>query len=62
VRITVSEEETVSVEMHVALEWGASFGEVGQAVQNRVGDYLARMARARPARVDVVVGQVGPPA
>jgi phenylpyruvate tautomerase PptA (4-oxalocrotonate tautomerase family) len=29
-------------------------------VQVRVGDYLARMARARPARVDVVVDEVGP--
>jgi uncharacterized alkaline shock family protein YloU len=60
VRIAVSEEDAVSVELHLALEWGASFGEVGQAVQNRVGDYLARMARARPARVDVVVDEVGP--
>ena len=60
VRISVAEDETISVELHVALDWGAAFGEVGRGVQARVGDYLARMARARPARVDVVVDEVGP--
>ena len=60
VRIAVSDDETVSAEVHLSLEWGASFGEVGQAVQDQVGDYLERMARARPGRVDVVVDEVGP--
>jgi len=60
VRIAVSDAETVSAEVHLSLEWGASFGEVGQAVQDQVGDYLERMARARPGRVDVVVDEVGP--
>jgi uncharacterized alkaline shock family protein YloU len=48
------------VEVHLALEWGASFPEVGRGVQDRVGDYLARMADLRPARVEVVVGEIGP--
>jgi uncharacterized alkaline shock family protein YloU len=60
VRISVAEDETVSVEVHIALEWGASFPEVGRGVQDRVGDYLARMADLRPARVEVVVGEIGP--
>ena len=60
VRITVAEDETVSVELHLALEWGAAFPEVGRAVQDRVGDYLARMADAGPARVNVVVAEIGP--
>ncbi len=60
VRIAVAEDQTVSVELHLALEWGASFPEVGRAVQDRVGDYLARMAGARLSRVDVVVAEVGP--
>jgi uncharacterized alkaline shock family protein YloU len=59
VRISVAEDETVSVEVHIALEWGASFPEVGRGVQDRVGDYLARMADLRPARVEVVVGEIG---
>jgi uncharacterized alkaline shock family protein YloU len=60
VRISTAESGTVSVELQLELEWGASFPEVGRAVQERVGDYLARMADLRPARVDVVVGEIGP--
>ena len=60
VRITVSDTQKVSVELHLALEWGASFPEVGRAVQERVADYLAQMADLRPARVDVVVAETGP--
>jgi uncharacterized alkaline shock family protein YloU len=58
VRISVAEDQTVSVELHLALEWGASFAEVGRGVQDRVGDYLARIADLRPARVEVIVGEI----
>jgi uncharacterized alkaline shock family protein YloU len=60
VRISVGEDDRVSVELHLALEWGAAFGPVGSEVQIRVAEYLARMADFRPARVDVVVDEVGP--
>jgi uncharacterized alkaline shock family protein YloU len=60
VRITVAEDQVVSVELHLALEWGSALGEVGRAVQDRVAEYLGRMADLRPARVDVVVGELGP--
>ena len=60
VRISFGEDGTVSVELHLALEWGAAFRDVGLAAQERVGDYLTRMADLRPARVDVVVDEVGP--
>ena len=60
VRITVGEDERVSVGLHLALEWGAAFPDVGRAVQRRVGDYLTRMADLRPVKVDVVVDEVGP--
>jgi uncharacterized alkaline shock family protein YloU len=60
VRIAAGEDGQISVELHLALEWGAAFPEVGRAVQSRVGDYLERMAGARPARVDVVVAEIGP--
>ena len=60
VRISVGEDESVSVELHLALEWGAAFADVGTAVQERVGGYLARMADLRPARVDVIIAEPGP--
>lgn len=60
VRIAVGEDGRVSVELHLVLEWGASFGPVGSEVQSRVAEYLARMADLDPARIDVVVDEVGP--
>jgi uncharacterized alkaline shock family protein YloU len=60
VRIAVGDDNRVSVELHLVLRWGAAFGPVGSEVQARVGEYLARMADLEPARVDVVVDEVGP--
>jgi uncharacterized alkaline shock family protein YloU len=60
VRIAVAENGDVAVVLHVRLDWGASFPEVGQAVQERVGGYLERMADLRPVKVDVVVTETGP--
>ena len=51
----------VAVELHLDLAWGASARAVGLAVQQRVGEYLARMTGARPASVDVVFDEIGPP-
>jgi uncharacterized alkaline shock family protein YloU len=51
----------VSLELHVALASGANVEAVGRAVQERVADYLARMADVRPEAVDVVVAEIGPP-
>lgn len=50
----------VRVELHLALDWGASAVEVGRRVQERVAEYLGRMADIRP-QVDVVVDEFGPP-
>ena len=52
------EQGAVTVEVHLAVDWGASIPEVGRLVQRRVADYLETMADARPARVDVVVDDV----
>ena len=49
------------VELHVAVEWGASIPGVGRAVQARVREYLGRMADVEDAVVDVVVDEVGAP-
>ena len=57
VRIT-DEEGRISVELHVAVDWGASIPTVGREVQERVAAYLARMANLDAVRVDVVVDEV----
>jgi uncharacterized alkaline shock family protein YloU len=52
----------VTVELHLALDWGASVPAVGAQVQERVAGYLARMADVRPDSVDVVVDEIASPA
>jgi uncharacterized alkaline shock family protein YloU len=51
----------VRIELHLALAWGASAPAVGRAVQERVRDYLGRMADLEPAAVDVVVEEIDTP-
>jgi len=51
----------VRLELHVAIEWGASVPAVGRDVQQRVAEYLARMANVEPEAVDVVIDEIGPP-
>jgi uncharacterized alkaline shock family protein YloU len=53
------EDGEARVEVHLVLEWGASIPTVGRAVQERVREYLARMADVDPVAVDVVVDEVG---
>jgi uncharacterized alkaline shock family protein YloU len=50
----------VRVELHIAVEWGASIPEVGREVQQRVAAYLERMAKVDPEAVDVIVDEIGP--
>ena len=57
----LGEDGHVRVELHLALEWGASVPDVGREVQRRVVGYLARMANVEPEAVDVVVDEIGPP-
>ena len=57
----VDEDGRVRVELHVAVEWGASIPEVGREVQERVAAYLDQMANVDPEAVDVIVDQIGPP-
>lgn len=60
--VRVSESEgRVTVELHVEVDWGASIPDVGRAVQERVREYLARMADVEPAAIDVVVDEIGAP-
>jgi uncharacterized alkaline shock family protein YloU len=61
VRVT-EEDGRVSVEVHVGVEWGVSIPDVGRAVQERVREYLRRMADLDAEAVNVVVDQIGSPA
>lgn len=54
------EAEAVSLELHLVVDWGASVPAVGRAVQDRVSDYLRRMADVKPVSVDVVFDEIGP--
>jgi uncharacterized alkaline shock family protein YloU len=54
------ESGAVRLEVHVETEWGASIPDVGREVQQRVRDYLDRMAGVEAEAVDVVVDDVGP--
>lgn len=56
--VKVSREDgRVTVELHLALDWGAGAGAVGGKVQAHVADCLVRMADVRPDSVDVVVDE-----
>ena len=48
----------MTVELRLAVEWGASIPAVGREVQQRVREYLRQMADVDAARVDVVVDEV----
>ena len=57
VRVTESD-GSFSLEVHVAVVWGARAPEIGLAVQGRVADYLRRTAKLPSVAVDVVVAAV----
>ena len=59
--VRVSGEELgVRVELHVSVDWGAAIPDVGREVQERVREYLQRMADVEPVSVDVVIEEIGP--
>jgi uncharacterized alkaline shock family protein YloU len=49
------------VVVHLELEWGAAAEDVSRRVQDRVSEYLERMANLEVGSVDVVVERVGAP-
>jgi uncharacterized alkaline shock family protein YloU len=57
VEVTQSD-DTLEIAVHIELEWGRSAGEVGAAVQQRVREYVERMANTRVTTVDVMVERV----
>jgi uncharacterized alkaline shock family protein YloU len=50
----------VTLEVHVALAWGAQASDVGSRVQARVSQYLVRTAKLASVSVDVVVDGIAP--
>jgi uncharacterized alkaline shock family protein YloU len=48
----------VRIELHIAVDWGASIPDVGRELQSRVAAYLARMASVEADAVDVVVDEI----
>ena len=50
----------VKVELRLAVDWSASIPEVGREVQQRVREYLKRMADVEAGEIDVVVDEIGP--
>jgi uncharacterized alkaline shock family protein YloU len=58
----LDDEGRVRIELHIAVEWGASIPDVGRELQSRVAAYLARMASVAADAVDVIVDEIGPPA
>ena len=53
--------ERGDVVVHLELEWGAGAEDVARLVQERVAQYLERMANFEVGSVDVVVERVGAP-
>lgn len=49
------------IDVHVELAWGVSAESVARGVQERVSEYVARMANVQVGSVDVVVERVGAP-
>jgi uncharacterized alkaline shock family protein YloU len=60
IRVLEAEGE-VRLELHIAVDWGASIPDVGREIQRRVAAYLAQMASVEVESVDVVVDEIGPP-
>jgi uncharacterized alkaline shock family protein YloU len=58
VRVT-ADENGVRVELHLAVDWGASIPELGRNVQRRVREYLLHMADVEPVAVDITVDEIG---
>ena len=55
-----TENGRLTVELRLAVDWGASIPHVGREVQQRVREYLKRMADVDATTVDVVVDELGP--
>ncbi len=53
--------DSTAVTIHLELEWGSAAEDVARKVQERVAEYLERMANLTVGSVDVVIDGVGAP-
>ena len=51
----------IEIDVHVELAWGAAADSTARQVQERVAEYIERMANVHVGSVDVVVEHVGAP-
>jgi len=58
VRISGEDGGALRIELHLAVDWGASIPQLGAAVQERVREYVGRMTDLRVEAVDVVVDEI----
>jgi uncharacterized alkaline shock family protein YloU len=54
-------EGSFDIDVHVELAWGAAAESVAADVQERVAEYIERMANVSVGTVDVVIERVGAP-
>jgi uncharacterized alkaline shock family protein YloU len=54
-------EDGLRVELHIAVEWGASIPSVGAEAERRVREYLSSMADVASVDVYVIVEEITPP-
>jgi uncharacterized alkaline shock family protein YloU len=59
--VAVTDADRADVVVHVELAWGVAAKDVCTLVQERVAEYLVRMANLEVGSVDVVVERVGAP-
>ena len=59
--VTGASDGAFDIDVHVELAWGAAAESVARGVQERVSEYVARMANVAVGSVDVVVERVGAP-
>lgn len=59
--VTGGTDSAFDIDVHVELAWGAGAEGVARVVQERVAEYVARMANVDVRSVDVVVERVGAP-
>jgi len=59
--VAVTDSDRADVVVHVELSWGVAAKDACVQVQERVAEYLGRMANLEVGSVDVVVERVGAP-
>jgi uncharacterized alkaline shock family protein YloU len=57
--VRVTDDDEVTIEVHLGVEAGVSIPAVGRELQQRIAEYLERMTGTAPSNVDVVVHEIG---